>query len=207
MSTRDRRRDLDAIGITNQRSVVAWDPRTGERAPRARLAGPPHRGALRRAAGWALGPGPRAHRARHRPLLLGHEGRVADPQRGGSTRAFGTIDSWLAFKLTGRHVTDYSNASRTMLFDIRRLAWDPDLCELLGVDPGRLPEPAPRPRCTGPTSASAARSRSPGSRATSRRPSSARPAAAGRGEEHLRDGQLRPAERRRRGLRRRARAC
>ena len=52
---------------------------------------------------------------------------------------FGTIDSWLVFKLTGRHVTDYSNASRTMLFDIRRLRWDPELCELLGVDPA---EPA-----------------------------------------------------------------
>jgi glycerol kinase len=55
---------------------------------------------------------------------------------------FGTIDSWLAFKLTGRHVTDYSNASRTMLFDIRRLRWDPELCDLLGVDPSSLPEAA-----------------------------------------------------------------
>ena len=48
---------------------------------------------------------------------------------------FGTVDSWLLFKLTGRHVTDYSNASRTMLFDIRRLAWDEELCDLLGIDP------------------------------------------------------------------------
>ena len=60
--------------------------------------------------------------------------------------AFGTIDSWLVFKLTGRHVTDYSNASRTMLFDIRRLRWDPELCELLGVDPASLPEPVPSAR-------------------------------------------------------------
>src|SRR5665811_2018620 len=54
---------------------------------------------------------------------------------------FGTIDSWLLFKLTGRHATDYTNASRTMLFDIRRLAWDEELCAMLGVDPARLPQP------------------------------------------------------------------
>ena len=64
---------------------------------------------------------------------------------------FGTIDSWLVFKLTGRHVTDYSNASRTMLFDIRELRWDPDLCELLGVDPARLPEPVPSAQVYGRT--------------------------------------------------------
>ena len=67
--------------------------------------------------------------------------------------AFGTIDSWLVFKLTGRHVTDYSNASRTMLFDIRRLRWDPELCELLGVDPAALPEPVPSSHAYGRTEA------------------------------------------------------
>src|SRR5438093_13054926 len=65
---------------------------------------------------------------------------------------FCTIVSWLVFKLTGRHVTDYSNASRTMLFDIRRLRWDPDLCALLGVDPDRLPEPVPSAEVYGRTS-------------------------------------------------------
>ena len=65
---------------------------------------------------------------------------------------FGTIDSWLVFKLTGRHLTDYSNASRTLLFDIRKLAWDPELCELLGVDPARLPEPVPSSQVYGTTS-------------------------------------------------------
>ena len=65
---------------------------------------------------------------------------------------FGTIDSWLAYKLTGRHVTDYSNASRTLLFDIRRLDWDPELCELLGVDPAALPEPRPSAGVFGETS-------------------------------------------------------
>ena len=69
----------------------------------------------------------RAHRARARPLLLRHQDRVAAP-RGRRARpgaAFGTIDSWLVFKLTGAHVTDYSNASRTLLFDIRRAALGP----------------------------------------------------------------------------------
>jgi glycerol kinase len=56
---------------------------------------------------------------------------------------FGTIDSWLVFKLTGRHATDVTNASRTMLFDIGELRWDGEICDLLGIDPARLPEPLP----------------------------------------------------------------
>jgi glycerol kinase len=53
------------------------------------------------------------------------------------------VDSWLVHKLAGEHVTDYSNASRTLLFDIHKLEWDPELCELLSVDPASLPEPLP----------------------------------------------------------------
>jgi glycerol kinase len=60
----------------------------------------------------------------------------------GERAALGTIDSWLVFKLCGRHVTDYSNAARTLLFDIRARRWDEELCDLLGVPPGALPEPA-----------------------------------------------------------------
>jgi glycerol kinase len=72
----------------------------------------------------------------------------------GAERAvFGTVDSWLLFKLTGRHATDYTNASRTMLFDIRRLAWDEELCGLFGVDPSRLPEPLPSAHVYGTTTA------------------------------------------------------
>ena len=66
--------------------------------------------------------------------------------------AFGTIDSWLAFKLTGRHVTDYSNASRTLLFDIRERSWDHELCELLSVEPDSLPDPLPSAHMYGETS-------------------------------------------------------
>ena len=54
--------------------------------------------------------------------------------------AFGTVDSWLIFKLTGEHVTDPSNASRTLLYGLRSGAWDPELCELLGVPERALPE-------------------------------------------------------------------
>jgi glycerol kinase len=139
--------DLDAIGIANQReTVVAWDPVTGE--------------PLHRALVW------QDRRTAARCEELREEGReemvrertglVLDPYfsatkiewllrnvEGAERAVFGTIDSWLLFKLTGRHATDYTNASRTMLFDIRRLAWDGELCAMLGVDPRRLPEPLP----------------------------------------------------------------
>jgi glycerol kinase len=54
--------------------------------------------------------------------------------------AFGTVDSWLAFKLCGRHVTDVGNASRTMLFNIHTLRWDDELLDLFGVPASMLPE-------------------------------------------------------------------
>ena len=54
---------------------------------------------------------------------------------------FGTVETWLIWQLTGAHVTDYSNASRTMLFDIHRLCWDAELCELLEIPMSILPLP------------------------------------------------------------------
>ena len=54
---------------------------------------------------------------------------------------FGTVESYLIWQLTGRHVTDYSNASRTMLFDIHRLCWDEELCRRLQIPMCILPEP------------------------------------------------------------------
>jgi glycerol kinase len=140
-------RELDAIGITNQReTVVAWDPASGE---------PVHRALVwqdRRTAGRC----DELRAAGHEPLVRERTGLVIDPYfsgtkiewllanaEGAERAVFGTIDSWLLFKLTGRHQTDYSNASRTMLFDIRRLTWDEELCGLLGVVPARLPEPVP----------------------------------------------------------------
>ena len=58
---------------------------------------------------------------------------------------FGTVDSWLVWKLTGgeRHVTDYTNASRTMLFNIRTLAWDERICRALDIPMSMLPEVLP----------------------------------------------------------------
>jgi len=147
--------ELDAIGIANQReTVVAWDPRTGE---------PLHRALVwqdRRTAG-------RCDELREQgreALVRERTGLVLDPYfsgtkiewllrnaEGAERAVFGTVDSWLLFKLTGRHATDYTNASRTMLFDIRRLAWDGELCEMLGVDPVRLPEPLPSAHLYGTT--------------------------------------------------------
>jgi glycerol kinase len=147
---------LEAIGITNQReTVVAWDPRTGKPIHRA-LVWQDRRTAARCDELTDAG---------HEPLVRERTGLTIDPYfsgtkiewllrnvEGADRAVFGTIDSWLLFKLTGRHVTDYTNASRTMLFDIRKLAWDEELCALLGVDPARLPEPLPSSCLFGTTS-------------------------------------------------------
>jgi glycerol kinase len=147
---------LSAIGITNQReTVVAWDRRTGE---------PVHNALVwqdRRTAGRC----DELRAAGHEPLVRERTGLVLDPYfsatkiewllanvEAARDAVFGTIDAWLVFKLTGRHATDLTNASRTMLFDIHELRWDPELCELLGVDPGRLPEPMPSAGVFGTTS-------------------------------------------------------
>ena len=148
--------DLKGIGITNQReTVVAWDPSTGEPVHRA-LVWQDRRTAARCDELREQG---------HEALIRERTGLVIDPYFSGTKIewliqnadlpedvAFGTIDSWLVFKLTGRHLIDYSNASRTMLFDIRKLAWDDELCDLLGVDPRSLPEPVPSSEIYGTTS-------------------------------------------------------
>jgi glycerol kinase len=148
--------ELEGIGITNQReTVVAWEPASGEPLHRA-LVWQDRRTAARCEELRADG---------HEALVRERTGLVVDPYfsatkiewllanvEGAERAAFGTIDSWLLFKLTGRHATDYTNASRTMLFDIRRLAWDGELCSLFGVDPARLPEPLPSAHVYGTTS-------------------------------------------------------
>ena len=59
--------------------------------------------------------------------------------------AFGTIDSWLVWQLTGgkTHITDYSNASRTLLYNIQELCWDDEILELLNIPKAILPEAKP----------------------------------------------------------------
>ena len=126
-------------------------------------------------------------RAPARPLFLGHQaGWLLDAHEGARERArrgellFGTVDSYLIWKLTGgqAHVTDATNAARTLLYNIHLGAWDPEICDLLGVPLEMLPEVRDCAADFGsraPTS-SAARSRSPASPATSRRRRSGRPA-------------------------------
>jgi glycerol kinase len=146
---------LAGIGITNQReTVVAWEPMSGE---------PLHRAIVwqdRRTAARC----DELREAGREPLFRERTGLVLDPYFSGTkiewlirngvdpSAAFGTIDSWLVFKLTGHHVTDYSNASRTLLFDIRELSWDHELCEILGVLPDSLPDPRPSAQVYGTTS-------------------------------------------------------
>jgi len=181
-------RDIAAIGITNQReTTVVWDRATGEPICHAIV------WQDRRTAEAC----DRLKAAGHEPLVRDRTGLVIDAYFSGTKLAwildnvdgararaaegrlaFGTIDSWLVWKLTGGHVhvTDVSNASRTMLFNIHTLAWDEDLLRMLDVPASLLPRCAPRATCTAgwPAVSASTGSRWPASRATSRRPCSAR---------------------------------
>lgn len=137
--------ELAGIGIANQReTIVAWNPETGEPIHNA-LVWQDRRTAARCDALTEAG---------HTDLVRERTGLVIDPYfsgtkiewmlanvEGADRAVFGTIDSWLVQKLCGTHVIELSNAARTMLFDIRELRWDDELCGLLGVDPAALPEP------------------------------------------------------------------
>ena len=133
-----------AIGITNQReTVVAWDRTSGEPLARAivwqdrrtaqfcdslRAAG--HENAVQQATGLLLDPYFSATKMR---WLLDNSGEVAAAAQTGAL-AFGTVESWLVWKLTGgSHVTDASNASRTLLLALDGAQFDTGLCDLFGV--------------------------------------------------------------------------
>ncbi len=142
---------IAAIGITDQReTVVAWDRRTGQPLHRA-IVWQDRRTAARTDALADAG---------HLPLIRERTGLVLDPYFSGSKMqwllndggveagpdlALGTIDAWVVWNLTGgeAYVTDPSNACRTLLYDIRSLAWDPELCDLFGVPMGALPDVQP----------------------------------------------------------------
>ena len=150
-----RPRDIAAIGITNQReTTVVWDRETGA----------PIYNAIvwqdRRTAEFC----DRLKRDGHEALIRDRTGLVIDAYFSGSKvawildnvpgarakaeagkLAFGTIDSWLVWQLTSdeTHVTDVTNASRTMLFNINTLKWDDDLLKLLGVPASMLPKVCP----------------------------------------------------------------
>jgi glycerol kinase len=144
--------DIAAIGITNQReTTVLWERATGR---------PIHNAIVwqdRRTAGECA----RLKAEGHEPTFSARTGLVLDPYFSGTKLAwlldnvqgararaeagelaFGTIDSWLVWNLTGgeRHLTDASNASRTLLFNIHDGTWDPQLLALLRIPPALLPE-------------------------------------------------------------------
>ncbi len=140
---------IKAIGITNQReTVLFWDRDSGQPIHRAlvwqdrrttdlcrelKLAG--HEDLFRSRTGLVLDPYFSGTKAR---WLLDHvEGSRQRALRG--ELCLGTIDSYLTWRLCGEHVTDPSNASRTLLFDLHRMAWDHELCEILRVPPQSLP--------------------------------------------------------------------
>jgi glycerol kinase len=150
-----RPRDIAAIGITNQReTTVVWDRETGDPVYNAIV------WQDRRTADFC----DRLKRGGHEEFIRERTGLVIDAYFSGSKvawildnvagareraeagkLAFGTIDSWLVWKLTSgaTHITDVSNASRTLLFNINTQKWDEDLLALLGVPASMLPDVRP----------------------------------------------------------------
>jgi glycerol kinase len=148
-------KDLMAIGITNQReTAILWDRQTGEPIANA-IVWQDRRTAAQCAELKAVGA---------ESLVRERTGLVIDPYFSGTKiawlldnvpgararaergeLAFGTVDTWLAWHLTGNrtHVTDVSNASRTLLFNIHMNDWDAELLELLRVPRALLPEVHP----------------------------------------------------------------
>jgi glycerol kinase len=143
--------DIAAVGITNQReTTLVWERTTGRPLGRAIV------WQDRRTADLCA----ELREAGHEPMVTERTGLLLDPyfsgtklkwlldaHEGARERArrgellFGTVDSWLIWKLTdGRaHVTDATNAARTLLYNIRENAWDPELCALLDVPLEMLP--------------------------------------------------------------------
>ncbi len=148
-----RPHEVAAVGITNQReTVVLWDRvsgrpvhraivwqdrRTAERCAQLRSQGLEEM--VRNRTGLVLDP---YFSATKIEWLLEHLPRARSRAQ---RLAFGTIDSWLIWKLSGgqAHVTDFTNASRTLLFDIHRRQWDPELLQLFHVPSEILPQPVP----------------------------------------------------------------
>jgi glycerol kinase len=144
--------DIAAIGITNQReTVLVWEKATGR---------PIHRAIVwqdRRTSGLCA----ELRAAGHEPMVTERTGLIVDPYfsatklrwlldtvdgaRAAAARGellFGTVDSYLIWRMTGgrAHVTDATNAARTMLYNIRERRWDAEICALLDVPPAMLPE-------------------------------------------------------------------
>ncbi|MCX7568143.1 glycerol kinase GlpK [Sulfitobacter sp. F26169L] len=144
--------DIAAIGITNQReTTLVWDVDTGETLGRAivwqdrrtaamcaHLRDAGHSEVVSAQTGLLLDPYFSATKLKW--ILDENEG-ARDRARAGKLK-FGTVDSWLIWNLTGgrAHVTDATNAARTMLYDIHTGRWSADICELLDIPHEMLPE-------------------------------------------------------------------
>lgn len=143
---------LAAIGITNQReTTIIWDRATGRPIYNAIVWQCRRSAALAEELARTVGEQVIQEKTGLRPdayfsatkirWILDHvPGAQVRAERG--ELAFGTVDSWLIYKLTGGkvHVTDRTNASRTMLFNIHTLEWDADLCRALNIPMSLLPE-------------------------------------------------------------------
>jgi glycerol kinase len=146
---------LAGLGITNQReTTIVWDRATGVpvapaivwqsrvtagRCETLRAAG--HSERVRAISGLPIDPYFSATKIAH---ILDSDVSLRRRAEAGEL-AFGTVDSFLVWRLTGGrvHATDVSNASRTLLLDLRRLDWDPGMCDLFGVPRAILPEVRP----------------------------------------------------------------
>ncbi len=142
--------DLAAVGITNQReTTLVWDPETGEPLAPAIVWQDTRTDALCRELGGEQGAG--RYRAttglplatyfagpKIRWLLDNVAGLRERAENGGAVG--GTIDAWLLWNLTGRHRTDVTNASRTLLMDLAALDWDEGIAAEMGIPTAMLPE-------------------------------------------------------------------
>ena len=158
--------DIRAIGITNQReTTVVWNRQSGRPIHQAivwqdrrgeplcvQLRDQGHAALIQSRTGLLIDSYFSATKIK---WLLDHVPGAREQARRGEL-AFGTVDSWLLWQLTGGklHATDVSNASRTMLFDIRKNEWDAELLALLDVPPSMLPRVLPSSAQYGSTEAS-----------------------------------------------------
>ncbi|WP_227998710.1 glycerol kinase GlpK [Nocardia australiensis] len=142
--------DIAAVGITNQReTTVVWERATGKPIHNAIVWQDTRTDQLCTELGGDLGPARYQDRT-GLPLSTYFAGPklrwILDHVEGAAERAasgelcFGTMDSWVLWKLTGEHITDVTNASRTMLMDLRTLRWDSQICAEFGVPEVMLPE-------------------------------------------------------------------
>ncbi len=148
-------RDVVAVGVSNQgESVLAWDATTGDplypvitwqctrTAARCReLSTPPMQELIRQRTGLVLD----SYFAASKLQWLLENVPAVQAARARGTLRIGTLDTWLLWRLSGGHIyaTDWSTASRTMLFNVRTLAWDDDLLTLFGVPRELLAAPRP----------------------------------------------------------------